>query len=80
MRHQLLRSADAGAARPSSSKCGLDALAVVTRAVALPLVQPVMATGTQGDPIVLGITLAFSPHQEVMVLQVVLRPTGNAEL
>jgi hypothetical protein len=52
---------------------------VLTRAVAL-LVQLVMATGTQGDPIRFGIAAALRLRHEMMVFQVALRTTGNAEL
>jgi hypothetical protein len=47
VRQQLLRSANAGTARPSGSQCGLDALAVLARAVAL--LMFVTATGAKGD-------------------------------
>jgi hypothetical protein len=52
---------------------------VLIRAVAL-LVQFVIATGAQGDPIRFGIAAAFSLRHKVTVFQVVLRPTGYAEL
>ena len=78
VRQQLLRSADAGTAGPSSSHCGLDALAVLVRAVAL--LMFFVATGAKGDPIRFGVAPALGLRHEVTVLQAVLRPAGNAEL
>jgi hypothetical protein len=78
VRQQLLRSANAGTARSSGSQCGLDALAMLARAVAL--LMFVVATSAKGDPISLGIAPAPGLGHEVTVLQAFLRPAGNAEL